>query len=64
MFIHAPNHFVLTGNWESIVCDNNGGEYKTISVKRDELLAQFNTLIYYCKCVENNKNLILVHHGI
>lgn len=40
MFIHAPSHFVLTGNWETIVCDDNGGEYKTISVKRDGLLAQ------------------------
>lgn len=65
VFANAPNEFILTGNYFTIVDDDDfKGDYEKITVCRDELLTELDTLIGYCELVENDKNLILVHNGI
>ncbi|WP_066801795.1 hypothetical protein [Moraxella oblonga] len=65
VFANTPDQFILTGSYFTIVGnDNFKGDYEKITVCRDELLAQLDTLIGYCVLVENDKNLILLHNGI
>lgn len=65
VFANAPSNFILTGNYFTVV-DNDEckGDYEKITVCRNDLLSELDKLIDYCELVENNKNLILVHNGI
>lgn len=65
VFANAPSNFILTGNYFTVVGDDNfKGDYEKITVCHNELLSELDKLIGYCELVENDKNLILVHNGI
>lgn len=64
LFTNAPSTITLTGDWTWQDDAADSGDYETLSLQKDWILADFSKLITLCECVERDHQLCLVHHGI